>query len=205
MAEYDAIVIPGGGVRENGVLPTWVERRLDRAIELHKGQFILTLSAGTTHRPPPLDSSGFPFFESIAAAKYLIDRGVPPDAILPETCSYDTIGNAFFSRVIHAEPRELRRLLVITSDFHVARTESVFNWIYSLKPIPFSFELTFEAVSDPSMDESVLRDRRERERLSLTHWKASPGESPNCERFIAGCIQNTTRTVPPAMRFKRAP
>ena len=167
MPDYDAILIPGGGVREAGMLPTWVQRRLDRAIELFDNQFIVTLSAGSTHRPPPLDPAGFPILESIASSKYLIDRGIPPHAILPETCSYDTIGNAFFSRVSHAEPRGFRRLLVITSDFHAPRTEAAFTWIYSLKPAPFPYELALESVADPRMDQSVLRARRERERRSL--------------------------------------
>jgi hypothetical protein len=167
MRGHDAILVPGGGVREGGVLPSWVERRLDRAIELFQGQFILTLSAGTTHRPPPFDGAGFPIFESIAAAKYLTDRGIPPEKALPETCSYDTIGNAFFSRIIHTDPRGFRKLLVITSDFHLPRAEAVFTWIYNLTPVPFSYELDFESVTDPSMEQDVLRARRERESHSL--------------------------------------
>jgi hypothetical protein len=66
---YDAILIPGGGVREGGLLPSWVRCRLDRALELHRGEFVIALSAGTPHRPPPLDDNGFPIFESVAAAR----------------------------------------------------------------------------------------------------------------------------------------
>jgi hypothetical protein len=164
MRDHDAILILGNGVREGGVLPSWVRRHLDRAIQLHQGEFVITLSAGTTHRPPPLDGNGFPIFESVAAAEYLIERGLPADRILTETHSYDTIGNAYFSRVIHVEPQQMRRLLVIASDFHVARAETVFRWVYGLEPRAAPCEFQFEGMSDAGMDAAVLEARRERER-----------------------------------------
>jgi uncharacterized SAM-binding protein YcdF (DUF218 family) len=167
MPNYDAILVPGGGVREGGLLPTWVERRLDLAIRLREQSYIVTLSAGTTHRPPPRDANGYPIFESIAAARYLIAAGVPPDRILAETHSWDTVGNAFFSRVVHLEPQGLRNLLVITSDFHLPRTELAFNWVYGLKPEQAQYEIHFVGVADPDMDPSVLHERREKERKSL--------------------------------------
>jgi hypothetical protein len=154
-------------VGEGGALPPWVKRRLDRAVELG-APYLITLSAGTTHRPPPLDPNSFPIFESVAAAQYLIDAGIPPGRILTETHSYDTIGNAFFSRLIHADPQGLRRLLVITSDFHFSRTREAFNWIYGLTPRTLEYELDFEPVSDAGIDESALRGREEKERQSLT-------------------------------------
>ena len=41
---------------------------------------------------------------------------------LAETTSFDTIGNAFYSRNDHCSLAGWRRLLVITSEFHLART-----------------------------------------------------------------------------------
>lgn len=167
MQAYDAILVPGGGVREGGIIPAWVQRRFDRAAFLQRGEYIVALSAGTTHRPPPSDAFGFPIFESVAGARYLMEAGIPAERILTETHSYDTIGNAFFSRVMHADPRRLRRLLIITSDFHLPRTEAVFRWVYGLEPQRVDYELHFEAVSDPSMDLDVLHEREQRERESL--------------------------------------
>jgi hypothetical protein len=167
MQGYDAILILGNGLREGGILPSWVQRHLDRAIELHRGEYLIAVSAGTTHRPPPVDARGFPIFEAVAAAAYLMERGIPGHRILTETNSYDTIGNAFFSRVVHVEPRRMRRLLVIASEFHAARAESVFRWVYGLEPRAIAFELHFEAVSDSSMDAAVLRARQQREQQRL--------------------------------------
>ena len=171
MKTYDAVLVPGGGVREGGALPSWIERRLDRAIERYGAGYIVALSAGTTHRPPRLDAHGFPIFESAAAARYLIAAGVPADRILTETASYDTIGNAFFSRVIHADPQRWRRLLIVTSDFHLPRTQAVFEWMYSLPPAPQPYDLDFESVPASGMPPDLWADRQRKEQRSLQEFE----------------------------------
>ncbi len=145
MAPYDAILIPGGGVKNNGELPPWVKARLDHAIKIRDTEYIITLSAGTVYKCPPRDENGFPIFESVAAAQYLINHVVNPDAILTETSSYDTVGNAYFSRVIHVEPGGFKRLRVITSNFHMPRTKAIFQWMYSLNSQAGEYQLTFDA------------------------------------------------------------
>jgi hypothetical protein len=167
MNPYDAILVPGGGVRQGGELPIWVKRRFDKVLEIYNNEYIIALSAGTLLKPPPLDNRGFPLFESVAGANYLINNGIPPKKILVETCSYDTIGNAFFARLIHVEPRRFRRLLIITSEFHMPRTESIFKWIFGLNPILDNNELDFLAVSDEGMDEKALNARKMAERVNL--------------------------------------
>jgi hypothetical protein len=167
MDAYDAILVPGGGVREGGELPLWVKRRFDRVIEIYKNEYVITLSAGTLLKPPPLDDRGFTIFESVAGAQYLIKNGIPPKKILVETCSYDTIGNAYFARVIHVDPRGFIKLLVITSEFHMPRTERIFRWVFGLSPISSSYELSFEAVSDVGMDEKALKTRKLAEKANI--------------------------------------
>jgi hypothetical protein len=165
LSAYDAIVIPGGGVRDDGVLPAWVIARFDRAIELAADAWLMPLSAGTPYRPPPLDERGFPIFEARAGAEYLESRGVDPRRILIEESSYDTIGNAYFSRVVHIVPRGFRRVLVITSAFHMPRTEAVFRWVYSLDSGCCSVD--FESVPDVGIDAGALAARIAKERTSL--------------------------------------
>jgi hypothetical protein len=166
-AAYDAILVLGGGVREAGVLPPWVLRRLDLAIELARGAYIVTSSAGTTHKPPPIDANGFPIFEWVAAVKYLIGAGVPADRILVDRYSYDTIGNAYFTRIVHADPMAFRRLMVITSDFHLPRARRVFEWVYGLTPRSSEYELHYRGVPDDDLDRSALEQRLEKERRSM--------------------------------------
>ncbi|MEM7067203.1 MAG: YdcF family protein, partial [Cyanobacteria bacterium P01_B01_bin.77] len=183
MGIYDAILIPGGGVRERGELPLWTQRRLNHAIENHQDAYLIPLSAGTTHKPPPLDAQGYPIFESVAAANYLIQRGVNSTTILVDTTSYDTIGNVFFSRVIHIEPLQLKRLLVVTSEFHMPRTKAIFEWIYRLEGLPQDHQISYETVSDDGIDKAVLEARQQREEKSLKTLLETAGKIHSLRDF----------------------
>lgn len=168
MAALDAVLIPGGGLTAAGQVTLWVKARLDRAITfIPTPHYFLPLSAGTTHKPPPLDAAGFPVLESIAAARYLQAVGVEPTRILPEVISLDTIGNAYFARVQHTDPLEIRRLHVITSQFHLPRTEAIFNWIFRLSGSESPYHLTFEAVPDMGIPRDALAARYQKEQRGL--------------------------------------
>jgi hypothetical protein len=167
MTEFDVVIIPGGGVRPGGELPAWVKPRLDRALERAGHAWLMPLSAGTPHRPPPLDARGFPILEARAGAEYLVTRGADPRRILMEAASYDTIGNAYFSRVIHAIPRGFRRALVVTSEFHMPRTEAAFRWIWEMPAPGGECALEFESVADAGLDVELLALRREKEQAGL--------------------------------------
>lgn len=166
MSHYEVIAVLGGGVREGGLLPSWVRRRLDLAIELRADAHILTLSAGTTYRPPPLRENGFPIFESVAGAQYLLEQGVPADRILTETHSWDTVGNAYFSRTIHIDPRGWTHLLVITSDWHMPRARLAFEWVYGLAPRAGNYRIDFRQAHDPEMSESARGERWRKEQMA---------------------------------------
>lgn len=172
--KHDAILILGGGVREGGALPPWSVRRFDLAIQLRTDEPVVCLSAGTTHRPLPLDEAGFPIFESVAGARYLLGRGVSPESVYIESTSWDTIGNAYFSRLLFADPRAWRKLLVITSEFHMPRTKAIFGWVYGMGQI--RYELSFEAASDTGLDASMIQARVERERQSLISFREKAGK-----------------------------
>ena len=167
MSNFDAILVPGGGVYAGGRLPQWSINRLDRALELADGAAIITLSAGTTHKAPPLNLSARPIIESVAAAGYLLQRGYPKELILAETASYDTIGNAYFARVMHTDPAGFRKLLVITSTFHMPRTGAIFRWIFTAPPIDSAYDVSFEAVPDAGLPPDALEARYAKERASL--------------------------------------
>jgi hypothetical protein len=159
---YDAIVVLGGGLREGGELPSYARRRFDLALERNSGEPFLALSAGTTHLAPILDAAGRVETESRAGALYLIQHGVPADRILCESTSYDTIGNAYFSRVQLVQPLGWTRLLVITSNFHRARAEMVFRWVYGLDKA--GFDLDFAGAPDEGLSPQALAARQARER-----------------------------------------
>jgi uncharacterized SAM-binding protein YcdF (DUF218 family) len=169
MAEFDAVLIPGGGLTDPGELPPYVIARLDRALAYsaaHSAAYFIALSAGTPHRPQPLDARGYPIYEAMPAARYLREHGVAERRILTETYSYDTIGNAFFTRTVHTGPRGMRRLHTITSQFHMARTEAIFRWVFGLSP-PGGYELSFEAAENRGVSQEALDGRAAKERAGL--------------------------------------
>ncbi len=179
---YDALIIPGGGIHKNGELPLWVRRRLDLAVELYQGEYIITLSAGTTHKPAILDNNGFVIFESVAGANYLLKKSIPKEKILTETCSYDTIGNAYFARFIHTEILKLSKLHIITSEFHLARVKYIFDWVFNLDNI-FNYELSFQSVTDMDIDKNILKLRYEKEKESLANLSILKQKITNLPQF----------------------
>ena len=162
MPTYDAILILGGGVREGGELPPWVASRFELALARRSGETLVCLSAGTWHRQPPLEN-GFPISESVAGARYLMNRGVDAKQIRIENASYDTIGNAYFTKLLHVDPSGWQRLLVITSEFHMPRTRSIFDWVFGFEK--GRYKLEYAASPDPSV--GIVHKRRDKEKQAL--------------------------------------
>lgn len=52
--------------------------------------------------------------------------------LLRETSSYDTIGNGYFAAAIHAIPRRWQSIMVITSAFHMPRSQAIFEKVFGL-------------------------------------------------------------------------
>jgi uncharacterized SAM-binding protein YcdF (DUF218 family) len=157
MSEFDAVIVPGGGVRPDGSLPPWVRARMDVALDAAQGAWIITLSAGTPHKAAAREA------ESVAGARYLMARGYDASRILVEWSSYDTIGNAYFARMHHSEPAGLARLLVVTSDFHLARTAAVFEWVFGLTPRPVDYRLEFRGASNLGLPPDAIAARAAKE------------------------------------------
>ena len=135
MHKFDSILIPGGGLLNDGSLPPWTVARLEHALSLKDVcRWFILLSGGTVHKPPPLDEGDFPYFESHEMAKFLVKSGLESARVLTEISSYDTIGNAYFSRLLFTEPLALKKLLIVTSEFHMPRTQAIFEWIFKLPP-----------------------------------------------------------------------
>lgn len=178
---FDAIIVPGGGQRDDGTEPPHMRARLNAA---HRSwcaaalpkPFIICLSAGTPHKPNPRDARGFDTHESTSSARYLIQLGVPPEIVLEEALSLDTIGNAVYLRLLHTEVLGLRRLLVVNNGWHMPRTRAIFDAVFAL---PFDgdsgraaceYVLEYEEVAD-ELTPDALGARHEREAQSLAQWQ----------------------------------
>ena len=114
-------------------------------------------------------------YEAVAGARYLIKCGVDPKRIYIEAASWDTVGNAYFARTIHTDPSGWRRLLVITSESHLPRTEAIFRWVFGVAP-ECRYCLDFDSTPDRGLAPELLAARKSREAASL------PATTLDCRR-----------------------
>jgi vancomycin permeability regulator SanA len=158
MKKRDAILVLSGGIDGDGSLNPWTKARLDAALGVWSGEYFLLLSGTSAHKKP-LVRQGNVVHECAVMARYLQSKGIGANVVLQEPVSGDTIGNAYFARTIHTDPGGLKRLLVVTSQFHMPRTRAIFEWVFGLDGR--SYDLEFLAVPDEA---AATKDRLERER-----------------------------------------
>jgi len=152
------VVVLGGGISEEGILPDWVHSRLEKAIELYSATYNTQLITSGKGR------DDFPVTESKAMADYLIESTIPADAILQESLSKDTIQNAYFTRLLYMEPQQIHEFTVVTNAFHLNRAEHIFNWVYGA-----DYDIEFVTTGDDSIDRSDLEIRKKTESELLAY------------------------------------
>ena len=170
----DCILVLAGGnqTKENiDSLPIYVKQRLDDCYNFyHKFDNnckIILSSAGTPHRLPFINSNGYHVFECDSMSRYLIEKyKINPDNIYREYISYDTIGNAFFSKHNFIDPMDIKKFIVITSQFHMKRTKFIFNWIFDSK-----YNILFHASNNKNIDQNILKIRMKKEEDSIIQLK----------------------------------
>ena len=177
---YHAIIIPAGGQTPDGP-PPHVLARLERARKIWEMSpkpkpFIITTAWGTPHKPCPHDAAGFERHEAEDNARYLLEHGVAAASLLEESVSLETVGNAYFARVLHTDVRSLTRLAIVNNRFHMPRTRAVFGHVFSLPPHEgdpaAAYELEWVEVDD-RLPPDVLSARLEKEAAALP--KFAPG------------------------------
>lgn len=147
--KYDAILVPGGGIDpQTKRVPLWVKERLYRAADGYKAgesQIIIV-------------SEGFNSDVGLVGARvmkdYLIKKGINGADVLTEEMAWNTIGNAYFSRVVHTDPRGIRHLLIANNEFHMPRTIGVFEWV-----LGDDYRLEFGAVPNEGIRSEDLEKR----------------------------------------------
>jgi len=111
----DAIVVLGAA-QFNGVPSQVFRARLDTAYELYQQGYapLVVVTGGRL--------SGDQYTEAESGRNYLVDRGIPADAILMENISHNTA--ASFDGVERLlRPRGIHSLLVVSDGFHLYRSK----------------------------------------------------------------------------------
>ncbi|MBL4578631.1 MAG: YdcF family protein [Flavobacteriales bacterium] len=154
----ELIIVLGGGINEKGELPAWVHSRLDLATSLFRDTENCQLIMSGKGR------DNYPISEAKAMTNYLIEKGVHAEAILEESLSEDTIQNAYFTRLLHIDPKGIRKFKVVTNEFHMARASHIFNWVFGS-----GYEIEFVRASDKQIDHDNLSIRRNTEEELLRY------------------------------------
>lgn len=122
----DAVIVLANHMDTKGVLNKESSARVKKAVEVFNATKSKNLvTCGWAYRPD-CDIAIADAFKSTLISKFKIN----PQSIITEINSRDTVGDAFFTKINHAIPRSWRHLCIVTSDYHVKRTEKIFKFIY---------------------------------------------------------------------------
>ena len=123
---YNAAIVLANLMDEHGRLNHESRVRMDTAIEAYRKKEVpLLVTCGWAYRA----DSDLPIAHAMKA--YAVERhSIPVCAVIAETTSRDTVGDAVFTKRNLAIPKEWTSILVVTSTYHVKRTQEVFSFIY---------------------------------------------------------------------------
>ena len=141
----NAVIVLGNLMDASGRLNTETRARVETAVHEMRGRNApMLVTCGWAYRD---DST-----RCIADAMrdHAIQMGIPAEAVHAERAPRDTVGDAVFTLRNLALPRRWRRVVVVTSQYHTARTRSIFAFIYGP-------DIEIEVVSAPSADTPELQ------------------------------------------------
>ena len=111
---YDAIIVLGAQVNPDGTPNVQLSWRLDTAFEAWQQKAVPVVVCGAQGKDEPLP-------EAEAMAVYLIGKGVPEQDILKDPDSFNTNQNLRNAAKLLSSMPDIRRVLIVTSDYHVPR------------------------------------------------------------------------------------
>jgi uncharacterized SAM-binding protein YcdF (DUF218 family) len=127
--EFDVVIVLANEMDANGVLNEESIARVKKAVEVYKKCNVSYLvTCGWAYRSDSKIRIGD------ALKNYaVINCGIFPENVLVEGFSRDTVGDAFFTKKNLILPFSWKQICIVTSDYHVARTEKIFKFIFGGK------------------------------------------------------------------------
>lgn len=122
----DAIIVLGGGVNGDGTLPLFTRQRTETGVNLYKQGLAAYLVLSGSH-PHEWDHKRPHKTEAQVMKEHAIELGLLVEQIILEDDSTDTVSNAFHTKLDVLVPKNWRDVIVVTSDFHLPRTEYIFG------------------------------------------------------------------------------
>ena len=124
--KFSTIIVLGNLMNKEGELNVESVSRMNVAIDAFKNsEAPCIITCGWAYR----DDSDITIAD--AMKKYAIEIcGVPSDAVITETNSRDTVGDAVFTKHNIGINNDWGKVLVVTSDYHMTRALEIFKFVY---------------------------------------------------------------------------
>lgn len=114
-APADLAVVLGNHVSADGTLSGRLRRRLDRALALYREGKVPTILVSGGRDP------GSPF-EAEAMKRYLVEQGVPADAVVEDRGGQNTFLTARFT-ADYMQQHGLRSVIAVSQYYHISRSK----------------------------------------------------------------------------------
>lgn len=126
--DYDVIIVLAGGIQDDGSLPETVRRRVLHAKNIYDQNLAprIIMSGRWSRYQEAIQPKTT---EAQLMTQYAVELGLPLESILQENTSHSTIENAVHSKKRFFEPNSWKKIIVVTSDFHLPRTKRVFDTV----------------------------------------------------------------------------
>ena len=115
---YDAIIVLGAQVRPDGSPSVQLGWRLDAALEAYQQKAVPIVVCGAKGKDEPMT-------EADAMTLYLTEKGIPESSILKDADSFNTNQNLRNAAALLRSIPDIRRVLIVTSDYHVPRSLAI--------------------------------------------------------------------------------
>ena len=112
--DYDAIIVLGAQILQNGKPNTQLEWRLDSALAAWQQKQVPVVVCGAQGKDEPMP-------EAEAMKSYLSEHGVPEKLILTDPDSFNTNQNLRNAGSLLRKLEGIQKVLIVTSDYHLPR------------------------------------------------------------------------------------
>ena len=155
LQQFDTVIVLSQKTNRNGILADRTRERTEKDIEIFKDGIVksITLSGGYER----LVDLEIPTHAE-AMKKFAIEKGVPESKIIIEEKSLDTVGQAIFTKRYLAIPQKWKKIIVISSDYHIERVRAIFEFVYGK-----NFKISF--VTTPTEGDGTKIRAKEKESL----------------------------------------
>lgn len=99
--------------------------------------------------------------------------------ILAQRSSRDTVGDAFYTKILFAVPLNWKKLTVVTSDYHVERSKEIFEFIYG-----GSYEIKVVGSQAYSDCKTIANEALSTQAFRKTFAGIKMGDDVNIERSL---------------------